>query len=269
MQVGISTASLFQRKHTEQALEFLSKNKVPCAEVFLESYCEYKKEYGELLKQVKGDMDVHSVHVLTTQFEPQLYSLNDRAKEDSFMLLDSAMTVAEKVGAKYYTFHGGARFKKTPFKIDYERVGKITQEIIAVCKSHGVSLAYENVHWGYYNYIGFFKEIKARTQGLKATLDIKQARQSGITYAEFIDEMSSDIVTVHLSDIDENGKMCLPGKGITNFNDLFNRLNDVGFDGALILEVYKSDFETYEELFSSLEYINNLARKLIKNSISK
>ncbi len=264
MQVGISTASLFQRKHTEEALEFLSNNNVPCAEIFLESYCEYNPQYGELLKTVKNGIDVHSVHVLTTQFEPQLYSLNDRAKDDSFKMLKCAMEVAKKVGAKYYTFHGGARFKKTPFKIDYDRVGKITQEIIDVCRDFGVTLAYENVHWGYYNYVGFFKEIKARTKGLKATLDIKQARQSGISYADFINEMAGDIVTVHLSDIDENGKMCLPGKGITDFMDLFNRLDDVGFNGALLLEVYKNDFETYDQLFQSLDYVKNLAMQIIK-----
>lgn len=264
MKVGISTASLFQRKHTEDALEFLYKNSVPCAEVFLESYCEYNAEFGDLLNSVKGDLPIHSVHVLTTQFEPQLYSLNDRAKADSFKLLDSAMQVANKIGAKYYTFHGGARFKKTPFKMDYQRVGEITQEIINVCEKYGVSLAYENVHWGYYNYIGFFKNIKPYAKNLKATLDIKQARQSNISYAEFINEMSNDIVTVHLSDVDENGKMCLPGKGITDFKDLFKRLSAVGFDGALILEVYKNDFNDYKELFSSLDYVSNLADRIIK-----
>lgn len=264
MQVGISTASLFVREPTENALEFLSKNGVATAEIFLESYCEYSDEFGDILKKVKGDMPVHSVHVLTTQYEPQLYSINERAKSDSFKLLDMAMSVGEKVGAKYYTFHGGARFKKTPFKINYDRVGKITQEIIDVCASHNITLAYENVHWGYYNYIGFFKEIKARTTGLKATLDIKQARQSGISYKDYIEEMGSDIVTVHLSDVGADGKMCLPGKGITDFYDVMSRIRDKGFDGAMLLEVYKDDYASYSELFSSLDYVKNLAEKIFK-----
>ena len=262
MQTGISTASLFFRKTTEDALKFLNENNVSTAEVFLESYCEYDVEFGKLLKSVQGKTKVHSVHTLTTQFEPQLYSINERAQRDSFMLLDKTMNAARQVGAKYYTFHGGARFKKTPFKIDYERVGKITQDIIDAIKPYGVSLAYENVHWGYYNYIGFFEEIRKRTVGLKATLDIKQARQSGISYIDYIEEMKGDIVTVHLSDIDQNGKMCLPGKGITDFEDLFKRLADVGFDGALLLEVYQSDFTDVKELFNSLYYINDIADKV-------
>lgn len=262
MQTGISTASLFVRKPTEDALRFLDENKVQCAEVFLESYCEYDKKFGELLNSVKGNVSVHSVHTLTTQFEPQLYSINERAQADSFKLLDDVMSAGEAFGAKYYTFHGGARFKKTPIKLDFDRVGEITQRIIDAAKLHGITLAYENVHWGYYNYAGFFTELRKRTCGLKATLDIKQARQSGVPYAEYISDMASDIVTVHLSDIGESGKMCLPGNGVTDFSDLFKRLKDVGFDGALIIEAYQSDYNDYDELFRSLDYVKNLSCKI-------
>ncbi len=263
MQTGIATASLFGRKHTEDALKFLSENNIQTTEVFLESFCEYNEKYGEILRSVKGDIPVHSVHTLTTQYEPTLYSLNERAKKDSFAFLEGAMCAAEKVGAKYYTFHGGARYKKTPIKIDFDRIGKITKDIINVAKSHGVSLAYENVHWGYYNYIGFYKELKKRVPELKATFDIKQARQSGISYAEYIKEMGADIVTAHLSDYSLDGKMCLPGKGETDFYDVFSRLNDVGFDGAILIECYQGDFSTYEELFESYNYLKDLGEKVI------
>lgn len=264
MLTGISTASLFGRYFTEDATSFLSTNGVKCTEIFLESFCEYNKEFGEFIKSRKGDMTVHSVHTLTTQFESTLYSLNERAKKDSFALLENAMQAAHAFDAKYYTFHGLARVKRTPYNIDYARTGEITQRIIDVCNKYGVTLAYENVHWAYYNYIGFFRELKKRTEGLKGTLDIKQARQSGIDACEFIEEMGEDIVTVHLSDIDANGKMCLPGKGVTDFKDLFTRLRDKGFDGAMLLEVYKSDFNDEKELFDSLAFVDDLANKIFK-----
>ena len=265
MQVGISTASLFGRFNTEDALQFLSKNNVKSVEVFLESYCEYDTDFAKILNHANLGTHVHSVHTLTTQFEPQLYSVNERAQKDSFMLLEKTMQTAKLIGADCYTFHGGARFKRTPFKIDYERVGNITQKIIDTCKKYGVTLAYENVHWGYYNYIGFFEEIRKRTIGLKATLDIKQARQSDIHYSKFINEMGSDIVTVHLSDIDDKGKMCLPCmNGTTDFYDLFSRLKDVGFDGALLIECYKDDYADFEQLFASLDKVNNLAQSVFK-----
>jgi sugar phosphate isomerase/epimerase len=104
--------------------------------------------------------------------------------------------------------------------------------------------------------------MKKRTVGLKATLDVKQARQSGIFYGDYIDEMGEDIVTVHLSDVDANGKMCLPGKGVTDFYDLFKRLNDVGFDGALLIEAYQNDYKDYSELFESLDYVGELSQNI-------
>lgn len=264
MQTGISTASLFLRYDTEEALQILNSKGVLTSEIFLESYSEYNKRFGKILRKKKGKMGVNSIHTLTTQFEPQLYSVNERAKSDSFKILGGVLSAGKVLNAKNYTFHGGARIKRTPLVLDFDRIGAITQQIINCCKKYDMNLAYENVHWSYYNYVGFFKELKKRTEGLKATLDIKQARQSGIDHELFLEEMGEDIVTVHLSDIDENGKMCLPGTGITDFNRLFCKLSDVGFDGALILEVYKNDYENIDQLLESYDYVTNLANKIFK-----
>ena len=262
MQTGISTASLFGRFQTEGAIQELNRAGVKTAEVFLESFSEYSRVYAETVRKLAADIEIHSVHTLTTQFEPQLYSINKRAQEDSFRLLEETMDAAEALGARYYTFHGGARFKKTPYIIDFDKCGKITERITEVCERHRVSLAYENVHWGYYNYIGFFSELRKRVPNLKGTFDIKQARQSGIFYGDFIDEMGDGIVTAHISDVKSDGKMCLPGRGITDFNEVFSRLRGVGFDGAILLEVYPSDFSELSELYDSLSYITAVADKV-------
>ena len=262
MLTGISTATLFGRFNTENALAFLNDNGVAAAEVFLESFCEYNRYFGDFLASVKGNVQVHSVHTLTTQFETTLYSANERAAKDSFEWLDKTMQAANAVGAKYYTFHGLARVKRTPYFIDFDRCGEITRRISDVCRSHGVTLAYENVHWAYYNYIGFFSELKKRVPDLKGTFDIKQARQSGVDFREYIDEMGKDIVTAHLSDVDGNGKMCLPGRGTTDFKEVFTRLRDKGFDGALLIEAYKNDFTAFSELFDSLAFITDLAKEI-------
>ncbi len=264
MQIGISTASLFGRYHTEEALKLLNQLNVQTTEVFLETYSEYNKKFGKLLKKCKGNLPVHSIHTLTTQFEPQLYSLNDRARADSLKLLEGTLQAGETIGAKYYTFHGVARVKRTLMKIDFDWVGMCTNLIIETCNKHGVNLTYENVHWAYYNYIGFFTELKKYAPLIKGTLDIKQARQSGIDYAEFVKEMGSDIVTVHLSDVDESGKMCLPGKGTTDFDRLFNMLAGEGFNGAMLLEVYKNDFNTIEELMQSYQFVIEKSKKYFK-----
>ncbi|PWM70683.1 MAG: hypothetical protein DBX59_10370 [Bacillota bacterium] len=264
MEIGVSTASLFVRKTTEDALSYICEEKFPAAEVFLSTYREYNRAFGKLLKKrlAGGCTKVHSIHTLNTQYEPQLYSVNPRAAEDSFDILEGVLQAAEEIGAKYYTFHGVARMKKTPIKMDYDRIGAVTRRIFDACAAHGVTLSYETVHWCYYNYKGFFKEVKRRCSGLKGVLDIKQARQSGVFYGDFIDDMGEDIVTVHLSDIDENGKMCLAGKGVFDFAELFKRLKDVNFDGALLIEAYQGDYGDLSELKQSADYVAELVHKI-------
>ena len=262
MEIGISTASLFVRKTTEDALQYLSEQKVPVAEVFLSTYLEYTRAFGSLLKSRLGPCTkVHSVHTLTTQFEPQLYSVNPRAAEDAFRILDGVLDAAAQVGAGYYTFHGVALMKKTPVRMDYERIGEITRDIFARCAARGVTLCYENVHWCYYNKIGFFSEVRSRCPGLKGVLDIKQARLSCRPYSMYLKEMAGRIAHVHVSDVDERGRICLPGRGIFDFPDLIRRLADTGFDGPLLIEVYKNDFSRPEELKESCDYLSELVDK--------
>ena len=264
MQIGISTASLFLDLNTEDATEYLSNNNVDVSEAFLTAGCEYKKDFALMLNERRKNMPFNSVHALTTHFEPQLYSKNPRALEGAYETLEEVLTAGEIIGAKNYTFHGYARIKKAPITINFDDCAYFTQAIIDRCKKHGIALAYENVHWCYYNYIGFFNELKKRCPELKGTLDIKQARQSGIDYSEFLSEMGSSIATVHISDVAENGKMCLPLKGTFNFDEMFSRLLDVGFDGAVLIEAYRSDYGDRKELLTCVDDIKAVASKYFK-----
>lgn len=267
MKIGISTASLFLDLNTEDATKYLSENGVTVSEAFLTAGCEYKKDFANLLNENKGDMQFNSVHALTTQFEPQLYSKNPRALSGAYDTLEEVLTAGEIIGAKNYTFHGYARIKKAPLIINFDDCAYFTQAIIDRCKSHGMNLAYENVHWCYYNYIGFFTELKKRCPNLYGTLDIKQARQSNIDYKEFLKEMGGSLKTVHISDVNKDGKMCLPTLGTFNYDEMFSLLSDVGFDGAVLIEAYRKDFDKREELFDSLNQLKQIASKYYKENV--
>ena len=91
MQTGISTATLFVRRNNEDALALFSEWGVPVAEVFLTSFCEYDPAFARLCAEKKGGVQVHSVHVLNTQFEPQLYAKHPRVTGDAFRLLSRTM----------------------------------------------------------------------------------------------------------------------------------------------------------------------------------
>jgi len=63
---------------------------------------------------------------------------------------------------------------------------------------------------------------------------------------------------VHISDADSYGNIAMAGKGVFPFKELISRLNDVGYDGPLMLEQYAKNYDDYREVAQSVEYLKNL-----------
>ena len=80
MTTGVSTASLFLREMNEDALTVFKDLGVKCTEIFLATFSEYTEEYARLLKERAEGIFVNSVHVLNTQFEPQLFGAHARMR---------------------------------------------------------------------------------------------------------------------------------------------------------------------------------------------
>lgn len=234
------------------------------AEIFLTTYSEYDSDFARLLAERKGNIAVNSVHILNTQFEPQLFNAHPRAKKDAFDWLDKVLQCAQILGAPYYTFHGTARVKRASRlgdKDDFVKMAAGFREIVSACRSRGVSLCLENVEWSTYNRVGVFGRLKKEVPALKGVLDIKQARISEYPYEEYLKEMGENLAYVHVSDIDERGRMCLPGKGTFDFGTLIKRLGDVGFDGAILIEAYTGDYGEETELKTACDYLGELLYK--------
>ena len=262
MYSGVSTASLFLREMNEDALSILNGLGVRATEIFLTTLSEYTQEFSRLLASRKGNLCVNSVHVLNTQFEPQLFGAHPRAKKDAYDILDTAMSGAAVFGAKYYTFHGITRLKKNSVTRNFAELAQNMKEIDATCAKHGIKLCLENVHWAMYNAPGIFAGIREYFPDLMGVFDVKQARLSCYPYQMYIKEMEGRIAHVHLSDVDECGKICLPGKGTFDFEECFRRLKDAGFDGAALIEVYAGDYGKYEELRRSCDYLDEIIYKI-------
>jgi sugar phosphate isomerase/epimerase len=264
MQVGISTASLFMRRNNEEALPLLDRLGVQTAEVFLTSLSEYGEDFARILKERKGGVFVNSVHILNSQIEPQLFSGHERVKGDSFALLDKVLSGAKLLGAPHYTFHGMARYKKSsrdPKNDNFEKIGLGLREISDFCQKYDIKLCLENVEWSTYNRVGVFSAMKSYVPNLLGVLDVKQARIAGEGYEKYVDEMGESLAYAHISDVDESGKICLPGQGVFDFDTLVKQLQDVGFDGALLIEVYKNDYSEITQLKTACDHVNEILYK--------
>ncbi len=264
MRIGISTASFFKKKATEDTYDIIRKMGIPVCETFLASYSETKPKFVSTLKERKGDIEVKSIHTLSQQYEPELISTVDRARHDSEYFLKKAMRAAKELGASYYTFHGPAKLKRTPYTFDYEKLGTRIEEICRFVQksSEGItSLTYENVHWCYFSEPNYFTEIKKYSPSVKACLDIKQAMQSGFSPSDYIRTMGERLTNVHLCDYN-GSRTVLPGKGQFDFVSFFDELLSCGYKGDALLEAYSGDYESFDELEESYNYLNECLYKV-------
>lgn len=262
MKVGISTASLFLREPTERAAATIKSLGVDETEVFLQTFYEYRPEFSKALAPDICGLNVNSVHVLTNDFEPHLFSPSRRIRGDGFYWLDQVMRSAQLLNCKNYTFHGQCLIKKGCAFSDYDGLAEYICGASEFCARYGVRFCLENVAWSTYNRPGIFKELKSRVPGLYGVFDLKQARRSGYPYQMYINDMCGSISHAHVSDIDSDGKMCLPGRGAYDFETVFKRLKDAGFDGCVLIEAYSHDFGAVEELKQSADYLKELIYKL-------
>lgn len=263
MEIGLSTASLFSKEKTEASFEVLHRLQIPVCEVFLSTLCEYTDEFIDQLVEAKGDTRIHSLHALTQQFEPELFNPMERTRNDCEKIFKQLAKDAGRLDISYYTFHGPGKFKKLPYIHNYEKLGKRVQELYEMLyevSGHKTKLSYENVHWTYFNTPEYFDNLKKYTE-VKTCLDIKQAYLSGIDVYEYIRCMGDRLVTVHLCDYDDNGKLAIPGRGTFDFVKLFATLLRNGFDGAALIEVYAPDYDTYDDLRRSYDFLQECLYK--------
>ena len=262
MKLGLSTATFFGKILTEDSFETMRQMGAEVCEVFLTTFFEYREDFAKLLAQKSKDIEIHSVHSLNNQFEPELYNIAERTRTDAEKIFRDVCLCGKNLNAKFYTFHGPARLKKKEYIFDYEYLGKRTEEICNISKDYNLTLCYENVHWTFFSEPGYYKNLKKYSQSLRACLDIKQAIQNKIDYKLFIEEMGDDLETVHLCDYDNFGNTRIPGKGIFDFEELFRMLKYNGYKGPLIVELYSGDYNSFEELNSSFNYLKEILKKI-------
>lgn len=261
MELGICTATFFNVAKTEDTLELVRRYGFNVCEVFLTTFCEYESDFARVLSDRLMGVRVHSVHDYTTSFEPMLFNPAERTRRDGEKLFEKVLSAGKILGAQNYTFHGQSRLKKTT-KYDFPLVSQRYEELALWANEYGMDLCLENVHWAINNEPCIFEIISSGAPHLKATLDIKQARQAGVDYNEFIKVYGNRLKTVHISDFDENGNTCLPFEGTVDYEKLFKTLKDSGYDGPVLIELYSKDYQNLNALYAPFDRLKEIMGKV-------
>ncbi len=259
MQVGISTASFFNRLEVEDALVDLSSHGVRLCEVFLDTYSEYEPSYIDLLaRRLAGrSLSVYSVHPMGTQFEPQLFSIQERQRNDALKLYEKVLHAGRRLGASVYVMHGPVRVSAPSHSMLGARVVPVLTDLSAMAREFGMQLALENVSWCLFSAPSIGVELLNRlgSGALKFTLDVKQAVRSGYTPFDYIDAVGSESVNLHLCDADllagGDYRLRMPGEGGVDFAGIRDALANCGYRGPAFVEVYSNMYDSMPELYES------------------
>ncbi len=263
MEVGLSTASYFNKLPVEDAVTDIGKHGVRICEVFLNSFSEYKPDFIALLKDrlQKANLSVYSVHPMGIQFETLLFSSHNRQRADSFRIYEHVLKCCKTLGATHYVMHGAASLSGVPAPgmLDYTRLAGLFTELIAMADAFGVTLTLENVSWCLFNVPAFGVRLRDAigSHALKFTLDVKQALRVGLSALDFIDAIGDDIVNLHLCDAQQPDGgplvMRMPGKGDVDFSAIRRALLSHGYTGPAFIEVYGNMYSNIDTLYQSLD----------------
>ncbi|MEX1308774.1 MAG: sugar phosphate isomerase/epimerase [Eubacteriales bacterium] len=257
MKFGMSTACFFLREYTEDAMSEIGRMGIKNAEVFFSAAKEYDPAFVRELKKRADDygVNIFSVHALTTQFEPQMFSAHDRQREEAYDTYKRVLEAAAILEAGVYVFHGPANIKiARKLKIDYAYTGQMVSQAAEMAKTYGVKFTYETVHWCWYAKPEFAQLLKPHlaTDNLYYTLDIKQAAQSKLPLLDYIDAMDGRLINIHMCDYseDENKGIIprLPFEGQLDFSALKTKLKSIDYQGGMIIEVYANNYANYDAL---------------------
>lgn len=259
IQVGMSTASYFTKRMIEDAIPDISSHNVPICELFLNSFSEYNGEIFDCLASRihRTGLPIYSVHPMSTQFEPQLFSLHPRQYGDAWKIYEMVLQAGKQLGAKHYVMHGPAHLSGAAKNLELDRLVPIFRDLCALAETYGMQLTLENVSWCIFCRPTFGAELQQRMgRVLKYTLDVKQALRSGFDPLDFVDAVGDNIVNLHLCDAaTHDGHLCLrmPGQGDYDFSALASALRSHGYVGPAFLEVYSDMYGEISELYDSYD----------------
>jgi len=256
MSIGISTASFYPLE-TEEAISLIAKNQVACTEIFFNSARELKDSFSDYILDIIGNTPVRitALHPMLSFAEPyMIFSEYTRRFDESLDNFKRYFEIAAKLGAKYINLHGD----RPTGKLSVEEYCERFKIIADIGKAFNVTLCQENVN-GYRSADPEFLVDMVNFLGEDAnfTLDIKQCIRAGYTVPEIMTAMDYKIRHVHISDHSPASDCLLPTKGNFNFKALIQDLENHGYNGDYMIEVYQNAYKEYTEIFDSY---NSLAK---------
>ena len=254
MNIGASTSNFYPLS-TEESLDTVLNAGFRTTEIFFNASSELAPAFVDELRR-RADAagaTVVAVHPYTSFMEPHfLFSVYERRAEDMLEEYKREFEAAARLGASFLVLHGDRENGALPVEQSLERY----ERLYDLGQTFGVRLAQENV-------VRYRSADLAYLQAMRDTLKekaafvlhVKQCGRCGLPIEKVADAMGDHIVHVHVSDHDGIRDCLPPGQGTFDYTRLFSLLNERRYDGALMLELYRSNFKDERDLLAAAEFL--------------
>ena len=258
MQAGISTACLYPMLLEESFARLVSLG-FRCFEIFVNTDSELQEPFMRRIRQMADSSGsaIRSVHPFTSGFENfLLFSEYRRRYLDGLEYYKRYFHACNLLGADILVLHGRRCDKRSISDAEFfERYARL----FALGKSFGVTVAQENVNLYCSDDPAFLRSMRrACGHDCAFVLDIKQAVRGGSDPYAVCGAMGEQIVHVHINDNSPASDCLLPGFGRMDYAKLMSMLLGFGFDGDLIIEVYRKSFGGRDEILEAKKVVESL-----------
>lgn len=255
MQAGISTAC-FYPQNTEDALRKIACGGPQCVEIFVNCLEEIRQPLlGEMRAIVRGGgVSVTAIHPYTSGMEPLFFFTKYRRRqEEGKEFYKRYYEAANYLGAGIVVFHGGVY----GFSMEDEEYFARYRDLWEDARSAGISLCHENVVRCRGRSPEFFHRLSKAIPDAGFVFDVKQAVRSGEDVYAFAQAMGQGLRHIHISDHGEQGDCLVPGSGDLNIQKLLMIAKKNGFDGTVIVELYRENFRDFVELWQGYQHLSS------------
>lgn len=257
MRIGASTACFYPME-TEKAVAALTNSGFRVIEIFFNSFSELQPEFLEkIYKQISScGCEVTSIHPFLSGIEPfLLFSNYERRFYDSIDFYETFYKAAQILGAKKLVLHGGVFPDR--YKLSDEEYCRRFELLAKRGEQFGVETLHENANKFRASSPDFIRAMKKIIpERAKFTLDIKQTIRAGYEPLEILNAMGNSLKHIHINDHTSDKDCLLPLCGDFDYSSFFSECKKIGYDGDVIIEVYRTNFDDIFELSESAEKLS-------------
>lgn len=255
MEIGMSLACFYPLEPEKAVAEAAALN-IRICEIFLNTFSELEENYLHELRGLcdRYDMRVYSLHPFTSFLENYLFfSPYPRRIADSVEFYRRYAAAAKILGAKVVNIHGDRGVGLE----DLDEYVKCVAPLMKLQEETGVIFALENVFYNSVNHPAFTARLRQRLPEVRFTFDIKQAFKGGQDAYDLAEAMGGSIVNFHVNDRDDTHLCLLPGKGTVDYDRIAGIMDQAGYNGPGLIEVYRKNFGVREEIGESKKFLEN------------